>query len=1035
VDPPVCDAGNFSSDGKAGGGARACSQCAAGKFSLAAGSTACSECQAGTYSGTVGASNAATCLNCANGKYSATVGAFNASFCRSCPSHSTCPEGSVSLAACTCDVGYSGVGSACSACSQGTHKPVLGSSNCLPCQAGKYSATLGAGVCHDCAGSSWAVDTGSSACTECRPGYYFEPLLGPVEDPCAACPAGTYRAGTSRNLARACGPDGLQACATRQSSTSSNGAHYALDGNTDTNYTAGTCSHMAFSPADESPWWMVDLGQHQRVSAVKVWNRDDACCRPRINNFSVHLGDQNTSYSDNPACATNVSAPAAAAAAYMVGCLGAGRYLWIVVAGSGLPLSLPLSLCEVQVFEGCPRCHAGKYSSEVASASNSTCVDCPDNATSPAGSDASADCLCAAGFLGRPGGLCTACAAGKQKETVGEHNCTDCSAGTHKSTPGPGKCQACAAGKFARSSGSQSCTLCPSYAISREGSTDVTQCQCQPGYVGPSVGPCVVCGVGQYKSSNTCTTCPAGTSSREGSSKIANCTCRVGFSGFSDGAICEACTGATFKNVTGPGNCSRCPSNSVDAYASKECMCNPGYAGRGSQVCRMCPAGTFTSSAGALVCTSCAANSYASSAGVSACTQCPANSISPAGSIAASDCACAKGFSGPDGGPCVCAAGKLKDGACVQNSDVVNPGSAPPVPVMVYMSVLMPYTAEEFTNVKDQFTASFAKVAGVRTNDVSIVKVTEARRSLAGRRQQRGINVDLIVAVQEPNAVESVTSKLSLENMNKILQADGLKSITSITKAPTRAPSTTSVDSAEGQQSAANSLMLAIIIVPLVVAVLVAVACARVVCKRSNADKLQEKNNGTQEIASLTSGDGGSKIPGSPLNKGMQDFAPLTSPLSSPSVRSSNSPGFLCFDDDLAGAAYREAGVTVDVADVLDGSPTLSSKGCEPSFVFDVSSLRFTWAVQRPAEGEEEEDGDDKGSSAALEAGEEAVALTSAVISEKITAVYAENVRRITEAEDILASVRDFLSARHSSRFHTGETGHDGREEGKVNDD
>ena len=148
-------------------------------------------------------------------------------------------------------------------------------------------------------------------------------------------------------------------------------------------------------------------------------------------------------------------------------------------------------------------------------------------------------------------------------------------------------------------------------------------------------------------------------------------------------------------------------------------------------------------------------------------------------------------------------------------------------------------------------------------------------------------------------------------------------------------------------------------------------------------------------------------------------------------------PGSLCFDDDLAGAAYREAGVKVDVADVVDGSPTLSPKGCEPSFVFDVSSLRFAWAVQRPAEGEEE-DGDDKGSSAALEAleaGEEAVALTSAVISEKITAVYAENVRRITEAEDILASVRDFLSAQHSSRFQTGETGHDGREEGKVNED
>ena len=243
-------------------------------------------------------------------------------------------------------------------------------------------------------------------------------------------------------------------------------------------------------------------------------------------------------------------------------------------------------------------------------------------------------------------------------------------------------------------------------------------------------------------------------------------------------------------------------------------------------------------------------------------------------------------------------------------------------------------------------------------------------------------------------------------------------------------------DSAEGQQSVTNSSMLAIIIVPLVVAVLVAVTCVRVVCKRSSADKLQEENDGTQDMASPTSGDGGSKIPGSPFDKGMQDFASLTSPLSSPSLRSVDSPE--CFDDDLASAAYREAGVTVDVADVVDGSPTLSPKGCEPNFVFDVSSLRLTWSVQRaqrvhsPAEGEEEDE--DKRSSANLEAGEGAVALTSAVISEKITAVYAENIRRITEAEDILASVRDFLSARHSSRLQTGETGHEGREEGKVSE-
>jgi hypothetical protein len=79
-----------------------------------------------------------------------------------------------------------------------------------------------------------------------------------------------------------------------QSSNFGGLASRAIDGNTNTNYYTGTCTHTS---GESNPWWQVDLGSKQAVRAVKVTNRGD-CCGERLSPFSIIL--------DGIACASNV---------------------------------------------------------------------------------------------------------------------------------------------------------------------------------------------------------------------------------------------------------------------------------------------------------------------------------------------------------------------------------------------------------------------------------------------------------------------------------------------------------------------------------------------------------------------------------------------------------------------------------------------------------------------------------------------------------------------------------------------------------
>lgn len=77
---------------------------------------------------------------------------------------------------------------------------------------------------------------------------------------------------------------------TKQSSTSHGGvSSRAVDGNSNTNYFAGSCTHTNGIYSQHEHWWRVDLGQVEPVTEVYIVNRGD-CCGERLKNFDVRVG-------------------------------------------------------------------------------------------------------------------------------------------------------------------------------------------------------------------------------------------------------------------------------------------------------------------------------------------------------------------------------------------------------------------------------------------------------------------------------------------------------------------------------------------------------------------------------------------------------------------------------------------------------------------------------------------------------------------------------------------------------------------------
>ncbi|CAH1239458.1 CLEC10A [Branchiostoma lanceolatum] len=130
--------------------------------------------------------------------------------------------------------------------------------------------------------------------------------------------------------------------AANQTSTHGPGdASRAVDGDTNTTFDAGTCTH---TQEEDNPTWWVDLGQSYTVERVVIFNRQDNSAE-RLNPFNIHIGDSDQ-VNENLQCGGDHEIDVDEAS-ISVSCHGMrGRYVAIDLPGP----RRTLTLCEVKVF-------------------------------------------------------------------------------------------------------------------------------------------------------------------------------------------------------------------------------------------------------------------------------------------------------------------------------------------------------------------------------------------------------------------------------------------------------------------------------------------------------------------------------------------------------------------------------------------------------------------------------------------------------------------------------------------------------------
>ncbi|XP_042279125.1 fucolectin-7-like [Thunnus maccoyii] len=120
-------------------------------------------------------------------------------------------------------------------------------------------------------------------------------------------------------------------------------ASNAIDGNRESDYMAGSCSHTI---PQTNPWWRVDLMESYVVTSVIITNRGD-CCADRINGAVIHIGNSlQDNGAANPVVGVIPSIPAGRSYTVTVTKHVEGRYVTVVLPGQGRILTL----CEVEVY-------------------------------------------------------------------------------------------------------------------------------------------------------------------------------------------------------------------------------------------------------------------------------------------------------------------------------------------------------------------------------------------------------------------------------------------------------------------------------------------------------------------------------------------------------------------------------------------------------------------------------------------------------------------------------------------------------------
>ncbi|XP_042345197.1 uncharacterized protein LOC121945202 isoform X2 [Plectropomus leopardus] len=120
-------------------------------------------------------------------------------------------------------------------------------------------------------------------------------------------------------------------------------ASNAIDGNRESNYGAGSCTH---TEEQTNPWWRVDLLESYTVTSVIITNRGD-CCAERLDGAEIHIGNSlQDNGAANPVASIISHIPAGRSLKMTFTRHMEGRYVTVVLPG----LKRVLTLCEVEVY-------------------------------------------------------------------------------------------------------------------------------------------------------------------------------------------------------------------------------------------------------------------------------------------------------------------------------------------------------------------------------------------------------------------------------------------------------------------------------------------------------------------------------------------------------------------------------------------------------------------------------------------------------------------------------------------------------------
>ncbi|XP_073692858.1 uncharacterized protein [Garra rufa] len=120
-------------------------------------------------------------------------------------------------------------------------------------------------------------------------------------------------------------------------------AEHAVDGNKDSDYGKGSCTH---TNAEFNPWWRADLENVYSIRKVAITNRGD-CCKEKLRGAQIRIGNSlENNGNNNELVATILTVPD-----------GTQTFEFEVVNGRYVNIFLPgndetLTLCEVEVFAG-----------------------------------------------------------------------------------------------------------------------------------------------------------------------------------------------------------------------------------------------------------------------------------------------------------------------------------------------------------------------------------------------------------------------------------------------------------------------------------------------------------------------------------------------------------------------------------------------------------------------------------------------------------------------------------------------------------